>query len=45
MKVINLKSENVKRIRAIDITPNGNTVKISGKVGIYIEDGEVKQTA
>jgi len=31
MKVINLKSENVKRIRAIDITPNGNTVKISGK--------------
>jgi DNA repair exonuclease SbcCD ATPase subunit len=33
MKIISLKSENVKRIKAIEITPDGNIVKITGKNG------------
>lgn len=31
LKVINLYSENIKRLRAVDITPQGSTVIISGK--------------
>jgi DNA repair exonuclease SbcCD ATPase subunit len=33
MKIIKLKSENVKRIKAVEIEPNGNIVKITGKNG------------
>lgn len=33
MKIINLKSENIKRLIAVDITPDSNTVVISGKNG------------
>lgn len=33
MKIINLKSENFKRIVAIDITPTGNMVEIAGRNG------------
>jgi DNA repair exonuclease SbcCD ATPase subunit len=33
MKIINLKAENVKKIKAIDITPTDNTIVISGKNG------------
>jgi energy-coupling factor transporter ATP-binding protein EcfA2 len=33
MKIINLKAENVKKIKAIDITPTDSTVVISGKNG------------
>lgn len=33
MKIINLKAENIKRIEAVDITPQDNTVVISGKNG------------
>ncbi len=33
MKIINLKSENFKKIKAIDITPKDNTVIVSGKNG------------
>lgn len=33
MKILNLKSENVKGIKAIDITPKDNMVIISGKNG------------
>jgi len=33
MKIINLKAENFKKIVAIDITPKGNVVIISGKNG------------
>ena len=33
MKIINFKAENFKRIVAIDITPKGNVVIISGKNG------------
>ena len=33
MKIINLKSENFKKIKAIDITPTDNTVIITGKNG------------
>lgn len=33
MKIIRLKSENVKRLVAVDITPNGNLVVIGGKNG------------
>lgn len=33
MKIINLKAENVKKIKAVDITPVGNSVIISGKNG------------
>jgi DNA repair ATPase RecN len=31
MKIIRLKAENVKRLTAVEITPNGNTVIIGGK--------------
>lgn len=31
MKIISLKSENIKRLSAVEITPEGNVVKISGK--------------
>lgn len=31
MKVINLQAENFKRLKAVDITPDGNTVVIAGK--------------
>lgn len=33
MKIINLQAENVKRLVAIDITPDSNVVKITGKNG------------
>lgn len=33
MKIINLKAENVKKIKAVDITPSDNTVVITGKNG------------
>lgn len=33
MKIINLKSKNIKGIKAIDITPTDNIVIISGKNG------------
>lgn len=33
MKIINLKAENVKKIKAVDITPVDNTVVITGKNG------------
>ena len=33
MKIINLKAENVKKIKAVDITPKDNTVVITGKNG------------
>ena len=33
MKIINLKSRNIKGIKAIDITPTDNVVIISGKNG------------
>lgn len=33
MKIINLQAENVKKLIAIDITPTGNLVEISGKNG------------
>lgn len=32
-KIINLKSENVKRLKAVEITPDGNLVVIGGKNG------------
>ena len=33
MKIINLKASNVKKLIAVDITPNGDVVKITGKNG------------
>ncbi|AEP08926.1 AAA family ATPase [Micavibrio aeruginosavorus] len=33
MKILNLKAENIKKLVAVDITPNGDTVVISGKNG------------
>lgn len=33
MRILNLQAENVKRIKVIDITPDGNVVIISGKNG------------
>lgn len=33
MRIISLKSENVKRLKAVEITPDGNIVKITGKNG------------
>lgn len=33
MKIINLKAENIKKIKAIDITPTDNTIVITGKNG------------
>lgn len=33
MKIINLKAENVKKIKAVDITPTDSTVVITGKNG------------
>ena len=33
MKILNLKAENIKRLVAVDITPKGNVVKITGKNG------------
>jgi energy-coupling factor transporter ATP-binding protein EcfA2 len=33
MKIINLKAENIKKLVAIDITPTGHVVKITGKNG------------
>lgn len=33
MKIINLKAENIKKIKAVDITPTDNTVIITGKNG------------
>lgn len=31
MKIIKLKAENIKKLKAIEITPKGNVVKITGK--------------
>lgn len=31
MKILKLKAENIKKLKAIEITPDGNVVKISGK--------------
>ncbi|MCL6479616.1 MAG: AAA family ATPase, partial [Peptococcaceae bacterium] len=33
MKIIKLQAENIKRLKAVEITPDGNTVIISGKNG------------
>lgn len=33
MKIVSLRAENVKRLRAVEITPDGNTVIISGRNG------------
>lgn len=33
MKIISLRAENVKRLRAVEITPDGNTVVIAGRNG------------
>jgi recombinational DNA repair ATPase RecF len=33
MKIIELQAENVKRLRAVTITPEGNIVEISGRNG------------
>lgn len=33
MKIVQLKSENVKRISAVEITPDGNVVVVGGKNG------------
>jgi len=33
MKIVKLTAENVKRLRAVEITPDGNTVVISGRNG------------
>lgn len=33
MKIINLQAENIKRLTAIEITPEGNLVEITGKNG------------
>lgn len=33
MKIINLKAENIKRLTAVEITPAGNMVEITGKNG------------
>ena len=33
MKIVKLQAENIKRLRAVEITPDGNTV--------VIEDGQV----
>lgn len=33
MKIINLKAENIKRLKAVDITPDGDVVVIAGKNG------------
>lgn len=33
MKIISLRAENVKRLKAVEITPDGNTVVISGRNG------------
>lgn len=33
MKIVKLQAENVKRLKAVEITPDGNTVIISGKNG------------
>jgi hypothetical protein len=44
MKIVKLTAENYKRLSAVEITPDGNTVLItgkneSGKLGFVIEDG------
>jgi len=46
MKIISLVAENIKKIRAVEIRPAGPVVMITGKngagkIGVYIEDGEV----
>ena len=33
MRIVNLKAENVKRLEAVDITPDGNVVEITGRNG------------
>src|SRR5688572_11238296 len=33
MKIINLKAENIKKLVAVDITPTGSVVKITGRNG------------
>ena len=33
MKIISLQSENVKRLKAVRITPKGNMVQITGRNG------------
>lgn len=33
MKIVKLQAENVKRLRAVEITPNGDVVYISGRNG------------
>ena len=33
MKIISLKAENVKRLKAVEIVPEGNTVIVSGRNG------------
>jgi DNA repair exonuclease SbcCD ATPase subunit len=33
MRIVRLQAENVKRLRAVEITPDGNTVVISGRNG------------
>jgi len=33
MKIVSLQAENIKRLRAVEITPDGNTVIVSGRNG------------
>lgn len=33
MKIINLKAQNIKNLKAIEITPDGNVVRLTGKNG------------
>lgn len=40
-KIIKLQDENFKKLKAIEITPQGDTIMISGKIGICIEDGMI----
>uniref|UniRef100_A0A6M3XRA5 Uncharacterized protein n=1 Tax=viral metagenome TaxID=1070528 RepID=A0A6M3XRA5_9ZZZZ len=45
MKIVSLEAQNVKRLKAIRIDPEGNLVVIGGnngqEVSVVIEDGEV----
>jgi DNA repair exonuclease SbcCD ATPase subunit len=33
MRILRLEADNIKRVKAVDITPEGNVVIISGKNG------------
>jgi len=46
MKIVALSAENVKRLTAVEIKPDGSVVIVGGKNGagcsVLIEDGAVK---